>query len=96
MTYFIRLFVLLALAAGSTAFPSWYNCSPANCQAEKGCTCASLSAPGGLSPADTPQIITITHDDAVNPLSNKVVKAVIDKHTNPNGTFSSLYPHRRV
>ena len=92
MTYFIRLFVLLALAAGSTAFPSWYNCSPANCQAEKGCTCASLSAPGGLSPADTPQIITITHDDAVNPLSNKVVKAVIDKHTNPNGTFSSLYP----
>ena len=44
-----------------------------------------MAPPGGLDPAKIPQIITFTHDDAVNPLSNKVVKAVIDKHTNPNG-----------
>jgi hypothetical protein len=28
--------------------------------------CASNSPPGGLAPADTPQFILLTHDDAVN------------------------------
>ncbi len=84
MVPFVRLWLISVLVAACRAFPSWYDCNPQNCQGPD-CVCASLAPPGGLTPAETPQIITITHDDAVNPLSNKVVKAVIDKHTNPNG-----------
>ncbi|KAI8105369.1 hypothetical protein M9435_000535 [Picochlorum sp. BPE23] len=68
----------------SNGMPEWYDCNEANCKAPD-CMCASNSAPGGLAPKDTPQFILITHDDAVNPFSNKVVRSVIDKHTNPNG-----------
>jgi LysM repeat protein len=75
---------LLAMVQSVRSFPSWYACDATNCKAPD-CRCASLMPPNGLTPEETPQIITITHDDAVNPLSNKVVKAVIDKHTNPNG-----------
>lgn len=64
--------------------PAWYTCNDSNCKTPQ-CMCASNSAPNGLKPEETPQFILITHDDAVNAFSNKVVRQVIDKHTNPNG-----------
>jgi len=77
---------LIALVSGAIAagMPAWYACNATNCAAPS-CLCASNSAPGGLAPADTPQFILITHDDAINPFSNKVMRSITDVHTNPNG-----------
>lgn len=41
----------------SSTTPSTYTCDPNTCKIENNCLCASTSAPGGLSPADTPQVI---------------------------------------
>jgi len=76
--------LVLSILCSAYAMPSWYKCDASNCAAPS-CVCASNSAPGGLTPEETPQFMLITNDDAVNPFSNKVVRAVIDKHTNPNG-----------
>lgn len=35
---------------------STYSCDPNTCKIENNCRCASVNAPGGLSPADTPQV----------------------------------------
>jgi len=72
---------ILGLAFG---VPDWYDCNETNCKAPA-CRCASIAPPNGLTPEKTPQFILITHDDAINPFSNKVVRSVIDIHTNPNG-----------
>lgn len=40
--------------------PATYTCDPNTCKIENNCLCASTSAPGGLSPADTPQVIYTT------------------------------------
>eukprot|EP00887_Chlorella_sp_A99_P001824 scaffold19.g1824.t1 len=60
------------------ALPSWYHCGPPT-------LCASSSAPGGLTPEQTPQFVLFTHDDAVDATSNKVVRAVTDRAHNANG-----------
>ncbi|KAH7622737.1 hypothetical protein Ndes2526B_g03576 [Nannochloris sp. 'desiccata'] len=80
----IAAVMALSLCAVASAMPAWYNCNSTNC-APPACMCASNSPPGGLAPADTPQFILLTHDDAVNALSNKVMRSISDKHTNPNG-----------
>lgn len=41
---------------GASAGASTYSCDPNTCKIENNCRCASTSAPGGLSPADTPQV----------------------------------------
>jgi hypothetical protein len=33
-----------------------YSCDPNTCKIANNCQCASTSAPGGLAPADTPQV----------------------------------------
>ncbi|KAI9188970.1 hypothetical protein H9P43_000392 [Blastocladiella emersonii ATCC 22665] len=43
----------------------WYACDPAVCKLPS-CQCASTSPPGGLAPAQIPQFVTFTLDDAVN------------------------------
>jgi hypothetical protein len=40
----------------TAASPSTYSCDPNTCKIENNCLCASQSPPGGLSPADTPQV----------------------------------------
>ncbi|KAL1926048.1 hypothetical protein VTP01DRAFT_7141 [Rhizomucor pusillus] len=45
--------------AGST-----YSCDPNTCKLPS-CLCASQSPPGGLSPKDVPQFVTITFDDSI-------------------------------
>lgn len=74
-----RLLYPLLFTAG---LPAWYSC--AGCVPPK-CVCASNAAPGGLTPDQTPQFVLLTHDDAVNAYSNKVVRAITDKYKNPNG-----------
>lgn len=84
---YVRALVLLALCGFigvSFGAPDWYNCDTSNCKAPD-CRCASIAPPNGLTPETTPQFILVTHDDAINPFSNKVVRSVIDAHTNPNG-----------
>jgi hypothetical protein len=60
-------------SGATTAGPSTYSCDPNTCKIENNCLCASQSPPGGLSPADTPQVsnqfnymvVYITHSQAV-------------------------------
>lgn len=84
---FVRTVVLLlicSLLGVSFGAPDWYKCDETNCKAPD-CRCGSIAPPNGLTPETTPQFILVTHDDAINPFSNKVVRSVIDAHTNPNG-----------
>lgn len=60
-----------------------YTCDPAACTGS--CHCAGITSPGGLTPAETPQFVLITHDDAVTDLANNVVRGITDPHKNPNG-----------
>ncbi|CAO3611433.1 unnamed protein product [Mucor hiemalis] len=69
-----------AAAAG----PSTYSCDPNTCKIENNCKCASTSPPGGLSPADTPQFVTVTYDDSVQEALMKTALGMVNV-TNPNG-----------
>lgn len=42
--------------ASTTAGPGTYSCDPNTCKIENNCRCASMDPPGGLSPADIPQV----------------------------------------
>lgn len=76
------LTIFITVIACCNALPAWYKCDPATCVAPK-CKCASNEPP--IPRDQTPQFILLTNDDAVNALSSKLVRAVADKHTNPNG-----------
>lgn len=78
------LALLLALAGSAAALPTWYNCDASNCQAPS-CHCASTNIPGGLKPENTPQFLVITHDDAINDISNSAIRGITGKLKNPNG-----------
>jgi len=80
----VVLLLFCCIVGVAVGVPDWYKCDDTNCKAPA-CRCASIAPPNGLTPEETPQFILVTHDDAVNPFSNKVVRSVIDTHTNPNG-----------
>ncbi|KAI9493025.1 hypothetical protein BDB00DRAFT_764357 [Zychaea mexicana] len=44
-----------------------YNCDPATCQIAHNCLCASKNPPNNFSPQDTPQFVTVTFDDSIQP-----------------------------
>jgi len=46
----------------------------------------SVSPPGGLTPTNTPQLVLMTFDDAVNDSSFNVVQQFLPGRVNPNGT----------
>ncbi len=75
------LCVLAAVANHGYAFD--YACS--NCVAPA-CICPSTQPPGGLTPAETPQMILITFDDAVYGGRYDLIQQVVSNHWNPNGT----------
>ena len=77
--------MILSFLPNSFGMPSWYNCSSSSNCIAPGCVCASIAPPKRLSPSETPQFILLTHDDAINPFSNKVMRAVTDGRVNPNG-----------
>lgn len=56
----------LVPTAGSLANNSPYSCDPAKCIPPT-CFCASKDPPGGLSPSNVPQFVTVTFDDGIQP-----------------------------
>eukprot|EP00092_Neocalanus_flemingeri_P035792 GFUD01038972.1.p1 GENE.GFUD01038972.1~~GFUD01038972.1.p1 ORF type:complete len:393 (+),score=90.86 GFUD01038972.1:42-1220(+) len=56
---------------------------PSSCQLPS-CFCG-LSIPGGLLPAQTPQLVLITFDDAVNVVNTDFYQRLFAGRTNPNG-----------
>lgn len=46
----------LTVPTGTAAPASTYSCDPNTCKIENNCRCATTAIPGGLSPADTPQV----------------------------------------
>ena len=50
------------------------------------CYCGGRKNPGGFRPEETPQIVLLTFDDAVNDLNKKLYEDLFEKgRTNPNG-----------
>ncbi|KAI9365104.1 hypothetical protein BD770DRAFT_119398 [Pilaira anomala] len=68
----------------TTAGPATYSCDPNTCKIENNCRCASMDPPGGLSPADIPQFVTVTYDDSIQSNLMKTALSMVDV-TNPNG-----------
>jgi len=58
------------------------SCSP-NCQLPN-CFCG-LSIPGDLTPAQTPQLVLLTFDDAVNDLNKEFYQRLFSGRRNPDG-----------
>ncbi|KAI9276941.1 hypothetical protein BDA99DRAFT_584269 [Phascolomyces articulosus] len=56
-----------SVSSGSNVGGKSYNCDPNTCQVSKDCLCASKNPPNNLLPQDTPQFVTITFDDSVQP-----------------------------
>ncbi|KAG2197793.1 hypothetical protein INT46_009490 [Mucor plumbeus] len=68
----------------TTSTSSTYSCDPNTCKIANNCYCASQSPPGGLSPSDTPQFVTVTYDDSVQETLAKTAFSMVNV-TNPNG-----------
>lgn len=80
-----RTILLLAVAASANAASALdYACS--NTCAPPDCLCPSTEPPGGLTPADTPQMILLTFDDTLNTARYDLVQGVLTNHWNPNGS----------
>lgn len=65
-------------AAAGAAGASTYSCDPQVCKLANGCLCASKSPPNGLSQADTPQFVTVTFDDSIQPQLYKTAKRMLN------------------
>ncbi|KAF7723749.1 hypothetical protein EC973_001725 [Apophysomyces ossiformis] len=73
---------------GSPSIPastggSSYSCDPNTCKLPQ-CQCASTSPPGGLSPKDVPQFVTITFDDSIQAKLLATANELLNVK-NPNG-----------
>jgi hypothetical protein len=76
--------LLAALLLAGAAATRAYTCDESACKSPD-CMCPSSKPPSGLSPKDIPQFVLISHDDSINQLQNRVVRAVTDGFKNPNG-----------
>ncbi|KAI7858219.1 hypothetical protein BDC45DRAFT_457887 [Circinella umbellata] len=61
-----------------------YQCDPTTCQLVNNCLCASKNPPNHLSPQDTPQFVTITFDDSIQPTLIQTAFNLLNV-SNPNG-----------
>ena len=78
------LLALLAAAAAQTPpAPAPFVCDWDRCLGP--CHCPSPNAPKGLLKSQTPQFVLITHDDAVTPLSDSLMRQLTDGFENANG-----------
>lgn len=80
----LQLLLLVLAAATAAHVARAYDC-PATCDASPTCQCASLAPPGALDPADTPQFILVSNDDAVTSRTLGAVLAVVGAAANRNG-----------
>ena len=46
----------------------------------------STNPPGGLNPANTPQMVLLTFDDLIDSTRYDLVQRVLTNHWNPNGS----------
>ncbi|XP_013789737.1 uncharacterized protein LOC106473600 [Limulus polyphemus] len=60
------------------------NCSPNTCRLPD-CRCGGASIPGDLPVSETPQVVLLTFDDAVNALNYDLYKEIFTGRKNPNG-----------
>lgn len=65
-------------AASAEAGASIYSCDPQVCKLANGCLCASKNPPNGFSQADTPQFVTVTFDDSIQPQLYKTAKKMLN------------------
>ncbi|KAK0434839.1 hypothetical protein EV421DRAFT_1280099 [Armillaria borealis] len=68
----------------TSAEAAGYSCDSTQCRLPH-CNCASTNPPGGLSPADTPQFIVFTADDAIQSYTLDAVNQFLAQRQNPNG-----------
>lgn len=59
-------------------------CDPVKCTLPD-CRCSSVDIPGLLAPADTPQFVVFTFDDAVTVSNVNYYNTAFDNRVNPNG-----------
>lgn len=79
----ITLLAFLGLLMSSTA-RAQYACDVAVCTLPD-CHCASTQPPGGLTPAEVPQFLMVTFDDAIHGYTEELISAFMSGLTNPNG-----------
>ncbi|XP_075985864.1 chitin deacetylase 8-like [Anticarsia gemmatalis] len=91
MKWFAFLFLPLVLAKDLKGFneirrdvPLAVSCDVEACQLPD-CRCSSTDIPGGLLPRDTPQFVTITFDDPVNPNNIEIYREILYNRKNSNG-----------
>lgn len=65
-------------SAKANAGASTYSCDPNTCKLANGCLCASKNPPNGFSQADTPQFVTVTFDDSIQPQLYKTAKKMLN------------------
>ncbi|KAI0001863.1 hypothetical protein BJV77DRAFT_970038 [Russula vinacea] len=68
----------------SSSNAAGYSCDASACKLPK-CNCASTSPPGGLDPADVPQFLVYTADDAVQSYTIDSINQFLAQRMNPNG-----------
>ncbi|KAL8293266.1 hypothetical protein RQP46_000960 [Phenoliferia psychrophenolica] len=71
-------------SATSSAQSANYSCDATACVLPS-CNCASVKPPGGLEPANVPQFVTFTADDAIESYTTEAVNFFLAHRTNPNG-----------
>ncbi|XP_022240245.1 uncharacterized protein LOC106458349 isoform X2 [Limulus polyphemus] len=59
-------------------------CNPSKCLAPD-CRCGGSDIPGGLPLSETPQVVLLTFDDAINDLNFDLYKEIFAGRKNPNG-----------
>ncbi|XP_076361028.1 uncharacterized protein LOC143252573 isoform X2 [Tachypleus tridentatus] len=59
-------------------------CNPSKCLAPD-CRCGGIDIPGGLPVSETPQVLLLTFDDAINDLNFDLYKEIFSGRKNPNG-----------
>ena len=57
---------------------STYSCDPNTCKLANNCLCASKNPPNGFSKEDTPQFVTITFDDSIQPQLYKTAQKMLN------------------
>jgi len=68
-------------------------CDPSYCRLPD-CFCGGETIPGGYSPEEIPQFVTLTFDDAVNDLNQKFFQELFKDRLNPNGCPIKVNKHR--
>ena len=87
MLFLILFCIVIPIIANGVPRPtSPTSTCPSSCQLPS-CSCG-LSIPGGLSPAQTPQFVLLTFDDAINELNKDFYSRLFSDRTNPNGCNS--------